>query len=800
MNEGFFIKLFGGPVIDIFKKDFKQIFGPQFEENEIINKTYQAVERAYECFFKKHGKRFGDKNNSFLARENNLETLIHSIFPGSPEVTVQDLDPHGFHGAPQATPGELQLLIDVFKEEMARDFDLVHILADKQLYRKVDAIEKGIGKLDEKLDKTTQPEGKKEKESHVLLTGRPPRAVKFVGRDKELKEVAALLQQAGQVVLVNGLGGIGKTELCKRFFYDNEKEYDVIAWIDYTGSIKESFARQLSIPGVPATPDEPLDERFQKIMAYLSSLDEHSLILIDNIDNTQDEDMRKIFCLRSRVMASSRLKLTGFAHYDLDYLSPHACKELFYNFYQIEQDDGSLEKIIKLAGYHTLTVELLARTAQEAAHKLESFLQALQRGGFNLSGAIPERIETLWNNETARRTFFEHILKVFDISRLSEEEIDVLANLSLLPALYIDINKLCGWLGLPDKNLLNGLVRKGWLKQVGLQVFLHQVTAESIYYRTKPDCSKSRRLITSLANALYYEPGENPLEKAEYQPYAQAVLERLNDDDEELARLANQLSLLYLAMGQLERALEDQLKSLKIKEKILSHDHPSLATSHNNVAMIYQAMGSLDQALAYQLKALGIREKILSADHPSLATSYNNVATIYKDMGSLDQALAYQLKAMGIREKILSADHPHLASSYNNVALIYKAMGSLDQALAYQLKALAIDEKILSADHPDLAQSYNNVATIYQDMGSLDQALAYQLKALAIFEKILSADHPDLATSYHNLSIIYTELGRMKEALSYAQRAVAILKKLFPQGHPNLDMARQNLKRIKKRR
>ena len=44
----------------------------------------------------------------------------------------------------------------------------------------------------------------------VLLTSRPPRVVKFVGRDKELNEVAALLKKEQQVVLVNGLGGGGR--------------------------------------------------------------------------------------------------------------------------------------------------------------------------------------------------------------------------------------------------------------------------------------------------------------------------------------------------------------------------------------------------------------------------------------------------------------------------------------------------------------------------------------------------------------------------------------------------------------
>ncbi len=797
MIEGVLFSIFGRVAYDISKKIFITIFGPEFEEDVIINKAYLAVQQAYERFFKEYGKRFGAESSSFLASEKNLEILIESIYPGNPELKPADLDPTAFDGAPDATAEALQFLLTVFKEELEKDIVLARILAEKKHHKVVEDIKESVEDLKKDITKLIKKSDKdKVEEGHVLLTSRPPRVVKLVGRDKELKELADLLKKEQQVVLVNGLGGIGKTELCKRFFYDHEKEYDVIAWIDYTGSIKESFARQLNIPGLPTAQDETMDERFHAIMAYLNNLDEHSLIMIDNIDNPQDEDMRKIFSLRSRVLASSRLKLKGFAHYDLDFLSPGACKELFYNFYKIEQDDLSLEKIIELAGYHTLTVELLARTAREAAQKLNVFLKTLQQKGFNLSKAIPEQIDTLWNNETTRRTFFEHILKVFDMSRLSEEEIDVLSNISLLPALYIDINLLCAWLGLPDKKLLNDLVRKGWLKQEGVQVFLHQVTAESIYYRTKPDCSKSKRLITSLADALSCEPGENRLKKVDFQPYAQAALDRLNEDDKELATLANNISLLYQDIGQLDRALEYQLKAMAIYDKILSQDHPSLAKSYNNVAAIYQDMGQLDRALVYSLKTVAIFEKILSADHPSLATSYNNVSMIYLDMGQLYRALEYQLKAMAIIEKILPADHPSLAISYNNISGIQRYMGELDQALEYLFKTVEIFEKVLSQDHPDLASSYNNISMIYKDMGQLDKSLYYQLKALEIREKILSHDHPDLALAYNNVSTIYTDMGQLDRALEYQLKAIAIREKNLSQDHPDLATSYNNVSMI----
>lgn len=176
-----------------------------------------------------------------------------------------------------------------------------------------------------------------------------------------------------------------------------------------------------------------------------------SLLVIDNIDNPRDEDLPGVLSLRCKVLVSSRLKLTGFSHYDLDFLDTAACEELFYRFYKGKRDDESLGSILELTGYHTLTVELLARTAQNSAAALKDFLHTLQKKGFNLNGVIPERVETLWGNEKEKRRFFDHLLKVFELSNLTKEEIAVLTPLSLLPALYIEMNDLKDWLGPPGR-------------------------------------------------------------------------------------------------------------------------------------------------------------------------------------------------------------------------------------------------------------------------------------------------------------------------------------------------------------
>ena len=756
--------LFGvlsGDAYNLLKKCFKKVFGPEYENDKIINKAFEAVDKAYERFFAKFGKAFGPEGSSFAAREENLETLLRTVYLSSEYPRIDDLNPEGFDGAPKATPEALEFLLAVFREELVKDRELDAILQFKKLHRNVDKLTAASGK------KQAGEPGRRETPKY--LTPLPPRPVELIGRDKAFSDVAKLLENSQQVLLVNGLGGVGKTELCKSYFWQRKDNYKHLAWVDFVGNIKESFVNSFEMA---ASGEETIDQRFARILELLKGPARECLLVVDNIEAGAEEgaveDLDLILSLPCRVLVSSRVKLEGFKRYDLDFLRPAECRELFLRFYEdgedvVEEgeakpprpDDPELAEIIRLAGYHTLTVELLARTARNAARGIPDFLTALREVGFNLNETIPEQVETSWNRETGSKKFFDHLVKVFRMSGLSGGEEYILTNLTILPPVYIEMEDISRWLKLESKDGLNDLVKKGWLRRSGGRVFLHQVMGEAVFYQTGPDCEKCKNLIVAMANNLFCEPGENRLHKKEFLSYAEAILAHVREDNRDLATLAN------------------------------------------NLSVIYRALGLFPKALRFQLRALTIREKVLKKDHPDIAQSYNNLAMIYQDLGRLEEALEFQLKALEIREKVLDKDHPSLATSYNNVCTIYYSMEKLKKALEFQLKATEIYEKVLEKDHPDLATSYNNVSMIYKDLGRLEKALEFQLKAVEIYKNALKKDHPLIATSYNNLSLIYQALEQLEKAETYARRAVAILEKIFPDGHPNLDIMRGNLEIIR---
>jgi tetratricopeptide (TPR) repeat protein len=608
-----------------------------------------------------------------------------------------------------------------------------------------------------------------------------------------------LLDANDQVVLVHGLGGVGKTELCKRYFHDQlaGDRYRYFCWINYQSSLQESLVNQYQGGDIVWGEKESPAERFKKLCVHLANLGPQTLVVIDNLDNDLDPGLSELAGFPGKVLASSRMPISGHAVYHLGFLEIPQCRELFrryYLIYRAERDNTALEDIIALAGQHTLTVELLAKTAQNRQISLSELRQLLQQSGFDLGQAIQEEVELLKDGRRESGPFFEHLRKLFPLAGLTSPEEYILANLAILPSLPLPKTLIKKWLALDSFNDLNRLVAKGWLLEAGGdQLWLHQVLQEIIHHQLPPNPKNHRNLLQNLATALFYEPGDNPLDKAWIIIYAKAVLAMITSIDWDVATLANNLSLILQDLGRLDEALEFQQKAIIIFEKVLEPDNPALATSYNNLSSILHDLSRLNEALEFQQKAIMIREKVLEPNHPDLASSYSNLSLILQDLGRLDQALEFQQKALMIREKILEPDHPALATSYSNLSLILRDLERLDQALEFQQKAIMICEKVLEPDHPDLATSYSNLSLILQDLGRLDQALEFQRKAFIIREKVLESDHPALASSYNNLAHIYFQLEDYGQAKAFFEKALGILQKSLPMDHPKIKSAKESL-------
>ena len=102
----------------------------------------------------------------------------------------------------------------------------------------------------------------------ILLSNRLPAVVKeFIGRNDEIKECGRLLASES-VVFINGIAGIGKSELAKYYANRDKKKYTNIIYLFYSGSLRKDIAvmefsddtSALSLAAGGLEPDELLHE------------------------------------------------------------------------------------------------------------------------------------------------------------------------------------------------------------------------------------------------------------------------------------------------------------------------------------------------------------------------------------------------------------------------------------------------------------------------------------------------------------------------------------------------------------
>ena len=104
--------------------------------------TWDALDAARSAFHEKYGDDFGAPGQTFLDRESNHRRLLRSTFPNADAVSVADLDPHGFDGAPKASNEAIQFALDAFEGALS-NVNSRQLDRDRALQRTRRIVERG---------------------------------------------------------------------------------------------------------------------------------------------------------------------------------------------------------------------------------------------------------------------------------------------------------------------------------------------------------------------------------------------------------------------------------------------------------------------------------------------------------------------------------------------------------------------------------------------------------------------------------------------------------------------------------
>ena len=232
-----------------------------------------------------------------------------------------------------------------------------------------------------------------------------------------------------------------------------------------------------------------------------------------------------------------------------------------------------------------------------------------------LGGTIPIGKHADQRDTEKEQKLYNYILAIFDLGDLSEDEKEYLRYFSVLPSTTIEANALFDFFKIEEDNettfydVLNELVKKGWLQEIENSYKAHPLIQTVSRKKLKPDAKNCSILIDTFIRKLHTKAGDNPLDRKIFIPHAESILSVIYEDGNDVATLANNISYILNSLGNYGKALEYGLKDLAISEKVLDKDHPNLGACYSNISHAYRRLGDLENALEYGLKARAIALK-----------------------------------------------------------------------------------------------------------------------------------------------------------------------------------------------
>lgn len=612
----------------------------------------------------------------------------------------------------------------------------------------------------------------------------------FVGRETELEGLHQRIEQGRKSILVSGMGGIGKTHICRKLFWEyvdkhvkgDERLFDHIGYVEYNGDIGSSLQNCLKYKK-----QENLEQDREAAWIELEYLGSNGklLLFVDNVNMSSREDvgLERLKGIPGAIVLTSRRALfsSEFEPYRIDFLGIGQCREIYEKIRfdgtgkRVKEDEvPDLEYVIgELAARHTITIEFLAHLSRIKLWSVKRLRKELEQNHFCLEYRDEE--DRLVNIQKSYET-------LYNLSKLSAAEKNILEAFSTFPYIPLATEVCKQWLfgdaGVgEDEDILTRLYRKGWLQfQMEQESYtLHPVFAQFIYENCKPKAENHVGLIETCQACL--KVPENGAVNAcrEFIPFAKSLLEKI----EVTTEFCDQLAYLLIYIGEYSTAKEIYKKVLNFNLEKYGPNHSITAISYTNLATAYDSQGEFKEAISLYNKAIKIQEKAAEGDPWELVRSYNNLSYAYAREGEYKKARVLYEKAVKIQEKVNGENHLDIAMSYNNLASIYIRQGEYKKAENLCKKALRIQEAILGESHIKIASSYNNLAFIYAHQGKYREAENLYKKGIGIRESVLGRDHLDTANIYSNLAELYMLQHKYIEAEEIYKEYIRIQKKVL---------------------
>lgn len=613
---------------------------------------------------------------------------------------------------------------------------------------------------------------------------------RFVGRDADLRVLAALLRLAGSVAVICGLGGLGKTQLASEFALRYGPWFPGgVCWLDAANpaTLEAQIAEQGGPDLHPRFAQLGLARRLALVRAAWAT-DTPRLLIFDNC-----EDPTIVFTHRParggcRVLATSRTR--DWLCYpmaqivDLAPISRRDSVALLRSYVQArDADEACLAGIAAAVGDLPLALHLAGRhlaAAPDAAAYLRQLSDAprLHHRSFVAGGPSPTGY---------CRSLSETI--AYSYERLGDDPVGAEARALLdvarllAPGAPIPFDFLCAALGqttppapatsapLARLHEASGLVE---LLPDGRRIRVHHVV--HAFLNELPPAPERRRFLHHAVRAqgAAAERAGLPLPRPLVVHLCHIADQAAAESHPEAGALCAALAWPLATGAEYARARDYAERAVALHEHAHSPRHPDVAEARNTLALILQITQGYAAAEGHFQQALAIWERARGPDSAEVATACNNLGFLALLCSRYGEAEVYLRRALAIRRRVHGLDDAGTARIIHNLGYLALEAGRLRAAARYLSLALGLRRRLLP--DPSLATAFtlHLLTEVRLRQGDLGTARALAEQALAQRQAAVDEEHDDIAASLALLAQVARAAGDLARAQALAERALAL--------------------------
>ncbi len=536
----------------------------------------------------------------------------------------------------------------------------------------------------------------------------------FVGRVKELEDIHAKLQggQGVSVCAVEGMGGLGKSELALQYAKRYRQEYAARYWfslrgVDLAQAVVTMASRYLDLP--EAMQSQTLEAQAEWCWQNWTPTEGKVLVIFDDVTDLASipKQARPLADHFQILVTTRKRKLSSqFADIPLGVISEAEALELLRKLLgksRVDREEIAAKAICEYLGYLPLGVELAGRYLQlDEDLRLSDYQQRLtiadesldlqETEEINAARGVIAAFELSWQELSAGTGKVAMLLGLFAPADIAWGLVEEVA-----AALICERDLREG------RKQLNNLYLIRAVDQDRTRFAMHSLTRQFLQWKLAQDsntnCLFRETFVMSLlgiAKKIPQSPTRDLIARVapaitHLDMLSREMLDDIPNLEENLFWAFDGIARFYYGQGLYTLAEAPLQRSLIALKEKLGDLHLDVATSLNNLALLYNSQGRYEETEPLYQQALALRQELLGNHHPDVANSLNNLATLYNSEGRYEEAEPLYLQALALSQELLGDRHPSIANSLNNLAELYHSQGRYEEAELLYLQSLDID-------------------------------------------------------------------------------------------------------------